>query len=138
MVINDAAIPSPVKGLGQHLDATQKYVSSSDVVIIDLSHVTVEGTLAGYFLDLAPLIAADSQMNIPDFYPPIWRAFQWNGGTWGLPVSADAYMLSYLPSAFDNAQLAYPTENWTIDDLVNVVPKTRRKGRCWASDFAGY
>lgn len=123
VVINDAVIPSSTKGLGPHLDATQKYVSSADVVIVDSSHVTVEGTLAGYYLDLSPLIAADSQMNVPDFYPPIWRAFQWNGGTWALPVSADAYMLSYLPSAFDSAQIAYPTENWTIDDLVNAVRK---------------
>ena len=123
VVINDAVIPSPTKGLGPHLDATQKYVSSADVVIVDSSHITTEGTLAGYFLDLSPLIAADSQMNIPDFYPPLWRSFQWDGGTWGLPVSADAYMLSYLPSAFDNAQIPYPSENWTIDDLVNAVRK---------------
>jgi len=123
VVINDAVIPLATKGLGPHLDATQKYVSSADVVIVDSTHVTVEGTLAGYFLDLAPLIAADSQMNIPDFYPAVWRAFQWNGGTWALPVSADAYMLSYLPAAFDNAQIAYPSESWTIDDLVNAVRK---------------
>lgn len=123
VVINDLTVPSPVKGLGPHLDAVQKLVSSADVVIVDSARASVEGTLAGYFLDLSPLISVDSQMNIPDFYPPLWRAFQWNGGTWALPVSADAYILSYLPSAFDAAQLAYPTDRWTIDDLVAAVRK---------------
>ena len=123
VLINDAVIPSPTKGLGPHLSAIQQYVSRADVGIVDLSKVTVEGTLSGYFLDLAPLITANSKMNIPDFYPPVWRAFQWNGGTWALPVSADAYVLSYLPSAFDKAQIAYPTERWTIDELVAAVRK---------------
>jgi len=123
VLINDAAIPPATKGLGPHLTAIQQYVSRADVVIVDSSKVTVEGTLSGNYLDLAPLIAADSKMNTPDFYPPVWRAFQWNGGTWALPVSADAYVLSYLPAAFDKAQIAYPNERWTIDDLVAAVRK---------------
>ncbi len=123
VIVNDPIIPSATKGLGSHLAAIQRYVSTADVLIVDSSQVTVEGTLSGYFLDLSPLIAADGKMSTADFYPPVWRAFQWNGGQWALPVSADAYMLSYLPSAFDKAQVAYPSERWTADDLAAAVRK---------------
>ncbi|MHB8751861.1 MAG: ABC transporter substrate-binding protein [Aggregatilineales bacterium] len=123
VVLNDTTIPAPTLGVAGHLAAVRKYASTSDVLIVTTSQLTVEATLAGYFLNLSPLVAADSKINIPDFYPTAWRAYQWNGGIWALPASTTPYVLSYHPAAFDKAQLAYPTDRWTIDDLANAIRK---------------
>lgn len=103
-----------------YLDDVADYVSSADVVVVD-SDMPPEVTRAGYFLDLLPLAISDPSMNIDDFYRAAWETFQWDGGLWGLPVAADIILLFYDPAAFDKANLAYPNENWTVDDLIYAI-----------------
>src|SRR5260221_6779478 len=44
-----------------------------------------------------------------------------------MPTAANLYVLSYKPSAFDKAGLAYPSDGWTLDDLINAVNKLAEK-----------
>jgi ABC-type glycerol-3-phosphate transport system substrate-binding protein len=74
--------------------------------------------LAGYYLDLAPLIADDPALAVEDFFPTVWASFQWDKGTWGIPFSADTYILTYDSTAFDDAGIAYPSASWTLDDVI--------------------
>lgn len=107
-------------GVEAHLDATAKYASSADVLFVSNYNLSVEGTRAGYFLDLSPLTAGDPTLNPDDFLPAAWRSFQWDRGIWSIPVTADVTLLIYDKSAFDKAGLTYPNEAWTIDDLANA------------------
>jgi ABC-type glycerol-3-phosphate transport system substrate-binding protein len=123
-VVADAPCCSdPSAGLPQHLDNLQRYASSADVLYEDNIRMSVEGTRAGYFLDLAPLVAADKTLNSDDFYPVAQRAYQWDQGVWALPVSLEPMILSYNPDAFDKIGLAYPNDKWTLDDLANAARK---------------
>lgn len=124
LILNDTSF----FGLGQvagtideRLDSTEALVSTADVMYIDSSSLTPEGTQAGYFLDLQPLVMNDPAMNPADFVPATWQSYQWDNGTWALPLSTDVIVLTYDPVAFDEVGLAYPNERWTIDDFANAA-----------------
>jgi ABC-type glycerol-3-phosphate transport system substrate-binding protein len=119
----DMNYPSVVNAIDDHLKGVEKYVSKADVLIINGYNMSVEATRAGYFLDLTPFINADTSLNVDDFIPAIWKAYQWDGGTWALPAAANVSLLMYKPAAFDKAGLAYPDETWTMNDLSNAAEK---------------
>jgi len=114
-------------GLDSHLQAVQKFVSSADVLFVNSNRISVEATLAGLYLDLAPLVAADSSINTDDFFPNVWQSFQWDKGIWALPTAADIQVLTYDPAQFDAINLAYPDPKWTFDDLANAARKLIQK-----------
>ncbi len=118
--INGAA--SPANNINSHLASVQKLASEADVVLIGGNGlVTSEATRAGYFLNMQPLIDGDPHLNAADFVPQLFKAYQWDQGTWALPLAADATVLTYDPAAFDKANLNYPNSNWSLDELTNAV-----------------
>src|SRR5258708_22375796 len=122
-IVDTAQTPDPANGLDAYLTALQKYASSADVLYAFPPMVSPQGTQAGYFLDLAPLTSTDNSLNISDFYPAAWQAYQWDNGVWALPASVQIGALVYDPAAFDKARVTYPSEKWTLDDFVNAVNK---------------
>src|SRR5258707_2878364 len=120
-------VPDPTLGLDSHFTELQKFVSSGDVLAVDENSLSVEGTRAGYFLDLSPLVNQDKSLKPEEFYPAVWQSYQWDQGIWALPAAENALVLSYDPAAFDKAGLGYPTEKWTLDDLANAVNKLAQK-----------
>ncbi|HVO43281.1 MAG TPA: extracellular solute-binding protein [Aggregatilineales bacterium] len=123
VVPESPSIPSAAQGLTASLDAVAKYVSTADVLYVDPNRISAEATRAGYFLDLAPFVSDDKALNVDDFYPSIWSAFQWDKGVWALPMSTDVITLTYKPSAFDKAGIAYPSTTWTITDFDDAIRK---------------
>src|SRR5579859_5506162 len=144
VVENDTNVPDATQGVAAHLQAMQSFVSTGDVIYVSSNDVSVEATRGGYYLDLAPLVSQDKTLNPDDFYPPIWQSFQWDKGIWALPSAANLYVLSYSPAAFDKANLPYPSDKWTIDDIVNAANKLTVKdptGKVTApaiATFGGY
>lgn len=104
-----------------YLDAMQDYVSAADLVLVNEANLNPVVTRAGFFLDLNPVIRADADFNVDDFYPQMWQSFQWDGSQWAIPVAADLTTLIYVPEAFDNAGLTYPDEFWTLADFENAI-----------------
>jgi ABC-type glycerol-3-phosphate transport system substrate-binding protein len=123
VVRNDGFIPSATAGLDARFTELQKYAESADVLFIDgrRTSISPEDTQAGYFLDMGPLVKQDQALNVDDFYPAVWQTFQWDNGIWALPTATDAIILSYDQAAFDKVGLAYPSDRWTIDDVVNAA-----------------
>ncbi len=107
--------------ISTHLDNTKTQVTTADVLYIDPTTLTTEDTQAGYYLDLSPLVMSDPDINPDDFYSAVWQSYQWDNGIWALPLSTDVILVTYDPTAFDNAGLAYPNERWTIDDFANAA-----------------
>jgi len=52
-----------------------------------------------------------------DFYGGPAEQFGWDGRIWGLPDTASPEVVFYNKAMFDAAGLAYPTEDWTYDDM---------------------
>lgn len=103
--------------LEEHLDSAQEYTSKADVLTVSSYTLSPEATRAGYFLDLTPLVNSDPSFNADDFFPAALKSFQWDGATWGIPLSVSTQLLIYNKKAFDDAGLTYPDERWTLDDL---------------------
>ena len=125
----EAAYTPPAEyALDQHLDMTEAYVSTADVLYVANYNLSVEATRAGYYLDLAPLVAVDATLDETDFFPAVWQSWQWDNGFWALPVALSTNMLLYNATAFDEAGLAYPNADWTLDDLLQAADALTQRG----------
>jgi len=106
----------------------QRYATTADVLFVRAFEITPEAVHGGYLLDLKSLTDTDKSFNADDFYAAALKSFQFDGGTWALPVSTGwAATLNYDPQAFDSVGLSYPTDHWTLDDLINAAHKLAQK-----------
>jgi ABC-type glycerol-3-phosphate transport system substrate-binding protein/beta-lactamase regulating signal transducer with metallopeptidase domain len=97
----------------------EQIANSGDVVFVRPPQFGPAATLSGYFLDLTPLVSADTTLE--DFFPAALQSFQWDGQQWALPTAWNLAALWYDPAGFDAAGLTYPSPDWTLDDLVNML-----------------
>lgn len=70
----------------------------------------------GVFLPLDDYIA-EAGLDMTDFFPRVMEEWVWDGQTFGLPLVAAPELLYYNKGMFDAAGVAYPTNEWTYDDL---------------------
>lgn len=106
----------PAFDINGYLESSVEVASSADVIYLSSSLYT-EATRAGHYLDLKPLIDADSTLDVDDFYTPLVQSFQWDNGIWALPIAGELWVLSYAPEVFDAANIRYPDGNWTFNDF---------------------
>jgi multiple sugar transport system substrate-binding protein len=83
----------------------------------------VEYASKGVLLDLNPQIAADKAFDKNIFYPRALNAFNYKGMQLGLPAKFDTVVLFYNKDLFDKAGVAYPTADWTYDDVIAASKK---------------
>lgn len=86
----------------------------------------------GAFVDLTPLIRADPDVSLDDFYKPMIDAFTYEGKVYGLPKDASSPVLFYNKEMFDREGVEYPNPSWTWDDFLAAAKKlteTNEKGR---------
>ena len=74
----------------------------------------------GALLNLQPYIDANPGF-LDGFYPQTLTAYETPDGYYGLPRDFQSIVLFYNKDMFDAAQLAYPTADWTYDDLKNTA-----------------
>lgn len=107
----------PISGIETYFERVQAYVSSADVVYVSDDNLSIEATRAGLFLDISPLISVDPTFH-DGLYPSIRDVFMWDQGVWGLPSTVQIEALIYNQGLFDDANLPYPTANWSSHDYV--------------------
>jgi multiple sugar transport system substrate-binding protein len=67
----------------------------------------------GWLSDLRPFIERDrAELNIGDFFPVAWKAYQAEGRQWGLPMNSVGTFVVYNPDVFAEAGLAFPPTSW--------------------------
>lgn len=76
----------------------------------------------GVIEDLGPW-AERTGYSLEDYWPGILDRTTVDGKVYGLVRDADASILYYNKDIFDQAGVAYPTENWTWDDLRSAAEK---------------
>lgn len=80
------------------------------------------GIYRGLFIDLSPY-AAEIEGFEEDWYPGLRRAIYHGDVLPALPLEIMTPLIAYNREMFDRAGLAYPTDNWTWDDLVEIAKK---------------
>jgi multiple sugar transport system substrate-binding protein len=74
----------------------------------------------GVLLNLQPYIDKNPDM-LKDVYPQTLEAYKTADGYYGLPRDFQTIVLFYNKDMFDAAGVAYPTADWTWDDLRNAA-----------------
>ncbi len=95
-------------------DADQRLVAAADVVEVGITRENVD---QGLIRDLTPFLDADPSFQADDFYPGALERVQWDGGTWGLPMTLNYRLIFFDKDAFDAAGVPYPEAGWSWDDL---------------------
>ncbi|MDR2044796.1 MAG: sugar ABC transporter substrate-binding protein [Clostridium sp.] len=80
-------------------------------------------------LDIGGLIGDTSGFN-----QTALEAFQYQGKQYGIPNSFSNVVLIYNKALFDQAQIAYPTNDWTWEEMLDAAKKIRALG----DDIYGY
>ena len=76
----------------------------------------------GALLNLQPYIDANPEF-LDGFYPQTLTAYKTADGYYGLPRDFQTIVLFYNKDMFDAAGVAYPTADWTYDDLLAAAKK---------------
>jgi multiple sugar transport system substrate-binding protein len=81
-------------------------------------------------LDLTPLFEADSDFRREDFFPKLIDRYTVNGRVYGIPYDAQPICsLFYNKDLFDEAGVAYPSNEWSWDELLEAsLALTKREG----------
>jgi len=115
--LQNELITNPAK----HMDDIAHFASSADVLQIVPDLINEADSRAGYFLNIKPLVDQDNTIQASDYYPAAWQSWLWDNAQWGLPVTAEPIVMLYDPVTFDSAGIAYPSANWTADDLAKAI-----------------
>ena len=110
--------------LEEHLDATEEYMSSADVVYVTSENFSLESVRAGYYLNLTPLINADTDLVESDFYRNSWDSFSFDNNKWAIPVGITLLSAVYNSELFSAESISVPPTGWTIYSLNTAVKKT--------------
>jgi multiple sugar transport system substrate-binding protein len=81
----------------------------------------------GVLLNLQPYLDKNPDM-LKGVYPQTLEAYKTPNGMFGLPRDFQTIVLFYNKDMFDAAGVAYPTADWTYDDLRNVAKKLTKIG----------
>lgn len=80
------------------------------------------GNRDGMYIDLNPYIAENKGVE-QDLYPGLLRVARHGGTLPALPVEVSPPLIVYNKMMFDQAGLAYPTESWDWDDMVELAKR---------------
>lgn len=76
---------------------------------------------AGILYDLTETVN-NSDIGLDENFPPLLTAlYTLDDKLWAIPKDFDTNGLFYNKEMFDKAGVAYPTDDWTIEDLVNTA-----------------
>ena len=112
---NIALEPMPQQGVAEKINAQLAANTLPDVIRV-AGLATQQWIRQHAFLDLTERIR-ESQIDLGDFYPGPLEQFRWQGRLWGLPDTAAPSVVFYNKAMFDAAGLAYPSDDWTYEDM---------------------
>jgi multiple sugar transport system substrate-binding protein len=102
-----------------------------DVIFVEVNNFT-DLYLRGALEPLTPFMQKDN-FSLADYYPAVVDRFTADGNTYVIPRdTAPIAVIYYNKKAFDEAHVAYPTDNWDWNDFVldaKRVMKTDATGK---------
>lgn len=75
----------------------------------------------GFVQNLSEWIDADENFDISTLNEGITAAYTVDGSIYGIAKDTDAYAVFYNKALFDEAGVAYPSDDWTMDDFAETA-----------------
>ena len=72
-------------------------------------------------LDLTDYIATDDAIQQENYYEGVWNLYSSGGKQYALPKDHDTIALLYNKAIFDEYSVAYPTDDWTWEDMYEAA-----------------
>jgi ABC-type glycerol-3-phosphate transport system substrate-binding protein len=127
--------------IDEYISGVRVIASTADLIPVLGLNYDVHTTRTEDFLNLAPLLDADPNAAIDDFYPAMFDSFVWDGGVWALPIAGNLQVVLYNQSVFDAASLSYPSDAWTMDNYLEagrVLTQRDTSGNITIPGFYGF
>jgi multiple sugar transport system substrate-binding protein len=98
--------------------------SGVDLDVAEINQVFL-GMLAkaGSVRQLDPILQGPDGLDLSEFSPGTVDACRWHGQLYALPVGVDPQLLYYNKDLFDAANVPYPTNDWTWDDMLQAAQR---------------
>lgn len=82
----------------------------------------------GMLLDLTDRIAESDSIDLSKYPEDITELYTYDGKNYAVPKDVDTIALWYNKTLFDKAGIAYPTADWTWDDLYEAAKALTKDG----------
>ncbi len=80
-------------------------------------------------LDLSPLIQDDPAFSFRHYHPAVVDWYRYRNALYSLPYGIDVQVIAYNKDLFDAAGVAYPTPDWTLDEMLEKAKALTRYQR---------
>lgn len=117
---------TPYKEYFTNLETSATGGSAPDVFWMNASHV-IQYAEGDMLLPLDDKIADSTITKKEDFPESLIELYTVDGKWYGMPKDFDTAAVFYNKEIFDNAGVAYPTDDWTWDDFVETAQKLTDK-----------
>ncbi|MBO9597456.1 MAG: extracellular solute-binding protein [Cohnella sp.] len=115
-----------IEQAADHYECLQAYKSDEAPDIIESGGWALFNH-KGMFVDLLPYVDEEAGLR-EDLNPGIMRVACKDGTLPGLPVDVSLPLILYNKAMFDRAGLAYPKDDWTWDDMMELAGKLTIRG----------
>ncbi len=104
------------------------WASGDSATIPDIAFLwpTPKYAAEGVLENLDPYIA-EANYNLDDYWPGLLESAKYEGSVYGFPRDIEVNVLYYNKDIFDAAGVAYPTDEWTWDDLLAAAETLTEK-----------
>lgn len=113
--------PPGFTSIAEYLSRVEEFANKADILSIQSFDLKPESVRAGFWLNIAPFVNSDADIQPSSYYEAAWKTFNFDNGSWGLPTSIEPQLLAYEPAAFDQAGLPYPSESWTLEQFAQAA-----------------
>jgi ABC-type glycerol-3-phosphate transport system substrate-binding protein len=110
-----------------HSTSLEELVANTDCFAAPASLAADTAGVRQEILSLKPLLDADADFDLADFYPQFLEPVQEEGELWGLPYEADAMMVYIHLDRFAEGGVALPQPDWTIQDFLSIAAHLSQK-----------
>jgi ABC-type glycerol-3-phosphate transport system substrate-binding protein len=107
------------------LKRLHRVVSGADTASI--SYFPPEAYDSNLLLNLQPLMDADPDFHVEDFYPSTLERFSTTSGTWALPHYVHMDLLHYNKDLFAQANVQEPQPGWSWEDMLDTAEQLAQK-----------
>ncbi len=111
---------TPYKDYFTTLETAATGGTAPDVFWMNAPNVT-KYVRGGMLVELSDYIAGSESVSKEDFPESLINLYTVDGGWYGMPKGFDTVAVWYNKELFDNAGVAYPTDDWTWDDFVSIA-----------------
>lgn len=115
----------PINGFLDKFTSATLGGTPPDVMDLDTSWIS---TVAAKNL-LQPLDDVAAKLPADDYNPAVWEVSKFKGKQYTIPERGEAGVIYYNKTAFDKADVAYPKDDWTYDDLLAISEKLTIPGQ---------